>query len=64
MKFFSMISVLGRALSEPGEVPQIWQRDPLSHPDLQAMSLRELADLPFNRGTRALPGASEECARC
>ncbi|MDF0599971.1 hypothetical protein P1J78_04435 [Psychromarinibacter sp. C21-152] len=24
-----------------------WRRDPLSHPDIQAMSERELADLPF-----------------
>lgn len=25
-----------------------WRRDPLSHPDLRAMSQRELADLPFS----------------
>ena len=25
-----------------------WRRDPLSHPDLRRMSLRELADLPFD----------------
>ena len=24
-----------------------WQADPLSHPDLQAMTLHQLADLPF-----------------
>jgi hypothetical protein len=27
-----------------------WLRDPLAHPDLDAMSERELADLPFSRG--------------
>ena len=26
-----------------------WMRDPLSHPDIDAMSERELADLPFGR---------------
>jgi hypothetical protein len=64
MKFISIIQTFGHALTEPGDDQDGWLQDPLSHPDLQAMSLRELADLPFNRGTRALPGASEECARC
>ncbi|WP_163268807.1 hypothetical protein [Chelativorans alearense] len=27
-----------------------WHRDPLSHPDIAAMSQRELADLPFKTG--------------
>lgn len=36
------------------ETLQHW-RDPLSHPDLQGMSERELADLPFDpRGLRAV----------
>ena len=30
-----------------GVVPE-WIRDPLAHPDLDAMSERELADLPFS----------------
>jgi hypothetical protein len=30
-----------------------WIRDPLAHPDLDAMSERELADLPFARGARS-----------
>lgn len=38
-----------------------WLRDPLSHPDLEAMSEREIADLPFERGSR--PPFSEGCAR-
>jgi hypothetical protein len=25
-----------------------WRRDPLSHPDIQAMSERERSDLPFD----------------
>lgn len=28
--------------------PANWWRDPLSHPDLQKMSLDQLADLPFD----------------
>jgi hypothetical protein len=64
MKFISMIQAFGHALAEPSDANESWQHDPLSHPDLQAMSLRELADLPFNRGSRALPRASAECAHC
>jgi|GEM_PF-3032841 len=32
----------------PDADPHRWRRDPLSHPDLQRMSLQELADLPFD----------------
>ncbi len=32
-----------------------WLRDPLAHPALEAMSERELADLPFARGSRPTP---------
>ena len=28
---------------------EIWRNDPLSHPELQKMSLNQLADLPFDR---------------
>lgn len=33
-------------LTEPDGTDD-WLRDPLSHPELRAMSLRELADIPF-----------------
>ncbi len=52
MKFFSMLPALGRGLFDPVETPDDatdWRRDPLSHPVLAEMSMRELADLPFNR---------------
>ena len=55
MKFLSIVKTLGQALFEPADTPsesQNWWRDPLSHPALAAMSPRELADLPFNRGYR------------
>jgi hypothetical protein len=30
------------------------ERDPLSHPSLQRMSLEQLADLPFERGSSSM----------
>lgn len=39
-----------------------WLRDPLAHPDLEAMGERELADLPFSRAPRrAPPSAATSC---
>ncbi|MDZ5697976.1 hypothetical protein [Chelativorans sp. M5D2P16] len=38
-----------RAIEEYAEEREKWCRDPLSHPDIAAMSQRELADLPFRR---------------
>ena len=52
MKFLSIVEAVGHALFEPADTPsesQSWWRDPLAHPDIAAMSPRELADLPFNR---------------
>lgn len=40
-----------KALNNNGYSDQIWCRDPLSHPDIEAMSERALADLPFDPGT-------------
>ena len=31
---------------------EAWLSDPLMHPDVQAMTERELADLPFGRSAR------------
>ncbi len=36
-----------------------WGRDPLSHPELRAMSLQELADLPF----APAPSSDPPCGR-
>lgn len=38
-----------------------WLRDPLAHPDLEAMSERELADLPFSRGPRKAVRSAAAC---
>lgn len=58
-----IISIL-RGLSTSGGAKQVdlerkvmWLRDPLAHPDLETMSERELADLPFARGWRPGNGA-------
>lgn len=60
MKFFSMLPMLGRSLfdlTETAEDDTDWRRDPLAHPVLEGMSMRELADLPFNRCYRLLQDA-------
>jgi hypothetical protein len=62
MKIFSIgTRVFGQVLRTPRETfasEEGWMLDPLSHPDVEAMTERELADLPFNRGYREAP----ECA--
>ena len=62
MKIISLLRALSTAhdRAEP-ESRAHWLRDPLAHPDLEAMSERELADLPFARAAR--PGKVSEL-RC
>jgi hypothetical protein len=63
-----IISIL-RSLSTAAEVgerrrstePAEWLRDPLAHPDLDAMSERELADLPFARSGPVMPACGDRC---
>lgn len=43
-------SASGKELKNIDFICELWRRDPLSHPDLHAMSERELADLPFDPG--------------
>jgi hypothetical protein len=58
MKIISILSSLSslssRHTGRYEEQPPAWVRDPLAHPVLDAMSERELADLPFSRGVRPL----------
>ena len=52
MKSFSMLSTLGRRWFDPvspATDEEDWRCDPLAHPALEAMSARELGDLPFDR---------------
>ncbi len=62
MKIFSIgTRAFGQVRRTPRETSasdESWMLDPLSHPDVEAMTERELADLPFNRGYREAP----ECA--
>jgi hypothetical protein len=66
MKIFSIgtraFGQVRRTLRDTSAGEESWILDPLSHPDVEAMTERELADLPFNRGYRGAP----ECAgtRC
>jgi hypothetical protein len=61
MKIISILRGLSTATgcADPERKAQ-WLRDPLAHPDLEAMSERELADLPFAR--RRPSGAAD--VRC
>lgn len=57
MKIISIVSGLSinwRAGRAETETRLRWLRDPLAHPVLEAMSERELADLPFGR-SRGIP---------
>ena len=66
MKIFSIgtraNNATRRSLRDTFANEESWMLDPLSHPDVEVMTERELADLPFNRGYRGAP----ECAgeRC
>ena len=57
MKIISTLLGLSTAAdrTEDRQVRLEWFHDPLAHPDLDAMSERELADLPFSRGWRPAP---------
>lgn len=54
MKIISILLGLAGTAGEQVDPEQRarWVSDPLAHPDLDAMSERELADLPFARGFR------------
>jgi hypothetical protein len=67
MKIISILQKLSMAskadrqsAGAAGGLPE-WIRDPLAHPDLDVMSERELADLPFRRAGSQL--ASLDCVR-
>jgi hypothetical protein len=45
----------------PSRTPPAVDDDPLSHPDIARMSMRELADLPFPREAPVPPAADRLC---
>jgi hypothetical protein len=63
-----IISILSRLSTTPNrgaearEPSPAWVGDPLAHPDLDAMSERELADLPFSRGMHPAQPTNSRCA--
>ncbi|MGO4833384.1 hypothetical protein AB4144_14035 [Rhizobiaceae sp. 2RAB30] len=61
MKIFSILTKpLAQVKFFSEDERAAWARDPLSHPELEQMSVRELADLPFNRGYRQ-PASARAC---
>lgn len=63
MTLFSLLNPFRELLSYPAEGDSAgWMRDPLSHPVLNAMSERELGDLPFRLTARRT--AFESATRC
>jgi hypothetical protein len=53
MKILSINRLFSRAARQGRDCSSQWRQwllDPLSHPDLDAMSVTELADLPFEPG--------------
>jgi hypothetical protein len=63
MKIFSSgTGAFGQVRRTPRDTSaseESWMLDPLSHPDVEVMTERELADLPFNRGYRQAPEQAE-----
>lgn len=65
MKIFSVVleALRSEAPAPSEEEKAAWLRDPLSHPILETMSGRELADLPFNRGLASRSFVPQHCCR-
>ncbi|ARQ57388.1 hypothetical protein Kim5_CH01288 [Rhizobium sp. Kim5] len=62
LKFFlRLAAAVGSA--QPAKVPA-WEPDPLRHPDIQRMSLREIADLPLGAETGFHAEAKPPLAKC
>ncbi|MBD9371412.1 hypothetical protein IB238_02005 [Rhizobium sp. ARZ01] len=55
--FFSRTRRAAAPLSDRRNVPADWIRDPLAHPQIEAMDERQRGDLPF----RAFPTIRDGC---
>ncbi|ARM87469.1 hypothetical protein RHEC894_CH01130 [Rhizobium sp. CIAT894] len=44
------------------EMADAWKDDPLRHPEVERMSMREIADLPL--GTPGFPAEAKPLAKC
>ncbi|ACI54086.1 conserved hypothetical protein [Rhizobium leguminosarum bv. trifolii WSM2304] len=60
LKFF-----LRPALALSGaDVPPAWKTDPLRHPEVERMSMREIADLPLGTEAGLAAEAKPTLAKC
>ncbi|MBB2671112.1 UNVERIFIED_ORG: hypothetical protein GGE44_000653 [Rhizobium esperanzae] len=62
LKFF-LKSIAAISGTQPANTPT-WQEDPLRHPEIQRMSLREIADLPLGAETGFHAEAKPPLAKC
>lgn len=60
IKIFSSLTDALLARVDAREAP-VWLRDPLAHPEIEAMDSRRLGDLPF--GLFRVPAEADPCRR-
>ena len=51
--FLNLSTLVGTVVRQPDDRDCAWIRDPLAHPDIEAMDERQRADLPFHSLPRA-----------
>ncbi|MBB3975999.1 hypothetical protein GGQ64_001186 [Rhizobium azooxidifex] len=51
--FLNPFTLVASLLPAPDDRDDAWIRDPLAHPDIEAMDERQRADLPFHSLPRA-----------
>lgn len=49
---------------ESAEIAPIWKDDPLRHPEVERMSMREIADLPLGMQASIQAEAKPPLAKC
>ncbi|AGS20999.1 hypothetical protein REMIM1_CH01157 [Rhizobium etli bv. mimosae str. Mim1] len=59
LKFF-----LNPTVATGAQIDPAWKDDPLRHPEVQRMSLREIADLPLGVGTGFHAETRSQLAKC
>ncbi|MDF0698642.1 hypothetical protein PYR71_19440 [Rhizobium sp. MC63] len=62
LKFF-LKPIAGISRTQPTNTPT-WEEDPLRHPEVERMSLREIADLPLGAETGFHPQERPALAKC
>ncbi|PDV86237.1 hypothetical protein CO652_22585 [Rhizobium sp. H4] len=62
LKFF-LKPIAGISSTQPANSPT-WEEDPLRHPEIERMSLREIADLPLGAEIGFHPQERPALAKC